>query len=156
MSAITKGQIKVIWSIWRRAIGLEADELYELIKREFGVERLHELSYREADELIRALRVATGKEVPGMASYAQRRAILNKMKRLGWDEGSLRKFMERVVGKSHIRFLTADDARKVLAGMTNIEKYNLVRKAMEKTGMSYRELKKKGLRELRRLAGVTV
>ncbi len=55
MKMISAKQIKVIWSIWS-VLKLDRDSLYEVINNLYGAEKMHRLTYIDAEDFIKAIK----------------------------------------------------------------------------------------------------
>lgn len=153
---ITPAQIKVIWSIWKARVGMPAAELYALVEHVYGAERLHDLSYDDAQTLIRDLRTKTGQEDPpaNRLTRWQRLQIERRAARLRISEGGLRVLCRRVTKREHWRWLDELEARSLIAALEHLERHNLIKAiiAAEQArgrALRHRDLKHLKMRELR-------
>ncbi len=121
---ITKQQKKVIWSIWKKGIGIPDDDvLYALIKQQTGKDHMSDMTQKEAEILIGTLRQKSEGSLQG-ATAAQMYRIREFVRQWHWSEAGLRKFLLRVTKKDKMLELTPQEARNVLAAMERIRAKN--------------------------------
>lgn len=119
-------QIKAIWALGKR-LGMDADDLHAMAYRFCGLESISALTGREAGRMIDELKVRAG-ERPGVPTHstgdaratgAQRRMIAMLTRDLGWMDKPerLRGFLRKYAGVDDVRFLTAQQASRVIDGL---------------------------------------
>lgn len=130
------GQIKAIWALGRR-LGMDADDLRGIAYRISGVESIKSLTSREAGRMIEELKLRAGEPAEmtagGAASKAtmqQRRMIDMLVRQMGWADQPerLRGYLRRMCDADDVRFLSPQQASKVINGL----------KAMQAGGRSER------------------
>jgi len=119
IEGIEQQQIKTIWAIARR-IGWGREEVYQTVRllfRKEGKKRLHDLSKADADFLIQEMRLVSGDEVPGKATYWQKKKIERMREELGWSEAHLHNFIRKVAGVARPEWLERWQARVVIGAL---------------------------------------
>ena len=118
---LTDRQKKCIYSIARKALGMEDGDLHALIYAMTGAERVRDLTRGQSKAVIDRL-----KDMAGQDSNVARRGkptprqldMINVLTRqLGWDDERQRKFLEARFQVSHLRFLDDKRAWKVIEAM---------------------------------------
>lgn len=118
------GQIKAIWALGRK-LGMDVDDLHAIAYRISGLESISALTGRQAGRMIDELKTRAG-EKPGVtgggagrATDAQQRMIAVLIRDLKWIDqpGRLRGFLRKYAGVDDARFLTAQQASRVIDGL---------------------------------------
>lgn len=121
---ITAAQKKIIWSIARKQLGIQRDELYAAIFGMFEAERMSALTYAQAELFIGELRRRAARLGPDVLTEPQYRKIMAMTRGFGWKPENLRTWLRRVAGVDEVRWLTVEQARNVITGLERILKYN--------------------------------
>lgn len=124
MYKASAGQIKAIWALGRK-LGMDADDLHAIAYRISGLESIRALTGREAGRMIDELKMRAGEKTnapiggEGRATGAQQRMIAVLIRDLKWldQPGRLRGFLRKYVGVDDVRFLTAQQASRVIDGL---------------------------------------
>lgn len=128
MKKIDPKQKRIIWALWKKELGYESDLLYARIFELYGVNHMSDLTYTQADAIIRDLRRVQLGLSHDRLSPDQYRAILSYASYLGWDDAHLQNYMLQQVGVEHIKWLTGHQARAILTGLEKIKQHNLKKK----------------------------
>ena len=121
---ISAAQKKIIWSIAKKELGIEKDNLYAAIFDMFEAERMSALTYSQAEVLIGELRRRTANLGPDKLTEPQYKKILAMVRKFGWTAEGLRNHLRRAAKVDDIRWLTVAQAREVITGLEKILKYN--------------------------------
>ena len=124
VKTITAAQKKIIWSIARKQLGIQRDELYAAIFGMFEAERMSALTYAQAELFIGELRRRVAGLGPDRLTEPQYRKIMAMTRSFGWKPENLRAWLHRVTGIEEVRWLTVEQARNVITGLERILKYN--------------------------------
>lgn len=124
MYKASAGQIKAIWALGRK-LGMDADDLHAIAYRISGLESIRALTGREAGRMIDELKMRAGEKTnapiggEGRATGAQQRMIAVLIRDLKWldQPGRLRGFLRKYAGVDDVRFLTAQQASRVIDGL---------------------------------------
>jgi phage gp16-like protein len=129
---ITRDQIKLIW-VLARQLGMESDELHEMVSVVTGKDSIKSLSVTEGAEVIEVLvraggrvkkkrkpRLALPPNVVELVTHKQTRLIKRLEKRLGWQDNPqrLKGFTKRIIKREGIR--TKQEAIKVIEGLKSM------------------------------------
>lgn len=129
---ITGEQIKLIW-VLARQLGLDSDELHEVVAGITGKHSIKTLSVVEGKDVIEALARAGGKvtkkrkprrdlplNVVEIVTPKQMRFIKYLEKKLGWNDNPerLKGFIKRTIKKEVVR--TKQEASKVIEGLKSM------------------------------------
>jgi phage gp16-like protein len=128
---ITRDQIKLIW-VLARQLGMESDELHEMVSVVTGKDSIKSLSVTEGTEVIEVLVRAGGRvkrrqprpalppNVVELVTHKQTRLIKRLEKKLGWQDNPqrLKGFTKRITKREGIR--TKQEAIKVIEGLKNM------------------------------------
>jgi phage gp16-like protein len=128
---ITRDQIKLIW-VLARQLGMESDELHEMVSVVTGKDSIKSLSVTEGMEVIEVLVRAGGRvkrrkprpalppNVVELVTHKQTRLIKRLEKKLGWQDNPqrLKGFTKRIIKREGIR--TKQEAIKVIEGLKNM------------------------------------
>lgn len=116
-------QKKIIWSLAKKGLSMESDDLYAMIMAMFSAERMSALTYYQAELLIKELR----RRIDGLGfdrlTPLQYRGIKRRATDLCWSGDGLKKFVKVETGVDNISWLTVAQARTVIAGMEKIKKW---------------------------------
>lgn len=118
------GQIKAIWALGKR-LGMDADDLHAIAYRISGLESISALTGREAGRMIDELKMRAGEKPnapcsgAGRLTAAQQRMIAVLIRDLRWIDqpGRLRGFLRKYAGVDDVRFLTVQQASRVIDGL---------------------------------------
>ncbi len=118
------GQIKKIWAMGKR-LGMDKEDLHAIAYRVSGNEHISTLTGREAGRMIDELKMRAGEKTnapiggEGRATGAQQRMIAVLIRDLKWIDqpGRLRGFLRKYAGADDVRFLTAQQASRVIDGL---------------------------------------
>jgi hypothetical protein len=128
---ISNDQKKIIWSIAKKQLGIGKDELYAAIFGMFEAERMSALTFSQAEIFIGELRRRAEHLGPDKLTEPQYRKIMAMVRNFGWKPEGLRTWLRRVTksedapqGIENVRWLTVEQARKVITGLEQILKYN--------------------------------
>ena len=124
VKTITAAQKKIIWSIARKQLGLQRDELYAAIFGMFEAERMSALTYTQAELFIGELRRRAAGLGSDRLTEPQYRKIMAMTRSFGWKPENLRAWLHRVTGIDEVRWLTVEQARNVITGLERIAQYN--------------------------------
>ena len=134
VAAKTPNQNRAIWGMAGR-IGLEVEELRDLVERETGQRRISTLSKSQAGAVIDALMGLSGdprspRRDANRASTRQVYMIRNIARGMGWGEGRLTGFLEKRWGASRPEWLRPDQAWKVIEALKAMVKREAERGAV--------------------------
>ncbi len=123
---ISAAQIKCLYALARKA-DLDDEQLHTFVKRVTGSDSIKALTLREGKNTIDYLQYAMGiKEPPpsDRATKAQQAMIHAMIQQLGWDDDPkrLRGFLEKRMGVSDIKFLTAKKTQACIEALKAILK----------------------------------
>lgn len=121
------GQIKAIWALGRK-LGMDADDLHAIAYRISGIESISSMTGREAGRMIDELKMRAGQKpnAPGSGAGrltdAQQRMISVLIRDLRWIDqpGRLRGFLRKYAGVDDVRFLTVQQASRVIDGLKSM------------------------------------
>jgi phage gp16-like protein len=129
---ITRDQIKLIW-VLARQLGMESDELHEMVSVVTGKDSIKSLSVTEGTEVIEVLVRAGGRvkkkrkprpalppNVVELVTHKQTRLMKRLEKKLGWQDNPqrLKGFTKRIIKREGIR--TKQEAIKVIEGLKSM------------------------------------
>jgi hypothetical protein len=121
MAAITQAQIKKLWAVSRET-GLDETLLHDLVWNITGKEHIPEMTKEEAIHVIDWIEEHKENR-PDMATKRQIWKIDQLSKELGWNEPKhLRGFLRKYAKVEHTRWLTKEQASKVIEGLKAILK----------------------------------
>lgn len=124
-TAITTKQRQKIYAM-KNALRIGEDELHDIVRGLTGCESIRELSGRQAIRVIDRLNVLAGveKDVPNRATEPQQFCILRLAREMGWagKPSRLRGFLEAKAGVSDVKFLSKDQARRIIEALKAIQK----------------------------------
>lgn len=118
-------QLRAIFALGRK-LDMDMEDLHGIAYRIGGVESLKSLTSREAGRMIDELRQRAGEpsRVPGSGSASratgpQQRMILALVREMGWADQPerLRGYLRRMCGADDVRFLTPQQASRVIDGL---------------------------------------
>lgn len=123
----SSAQLRAIFALGRK-LDMDTDDLHGIAYRIGGVESLRHLTAREAGHMIDELRRRAGEKPnelmsgPCRATSAQQRMIAVLTRDLRWMDqpGRLRGFLRKYAGVDDVRFLTVQQAGKVIDGLKAI------------------------------------
>ena len=120
------GQIKKIWAMGKR-LGMDKEDLHAIAYRVSGNEHISTLTGREAGRVIDELKryagdqdcIQTRSAGEGRLTDAQQRMIAVLIRDLKWldQPGRLSGFLRKYAGVDDVRFLTAQQASRVIDGL---------------------------------------
>ena len=134
---ITEGQTKLIWALARQ-LGMESDDLHELVSLTTGKDSIKALSTKEGADVIDNLVRAGGRvkrkrkprrdlppNVVELLTPKQARFIKYLEKKLGWQDSPerLKGFIKRSIKKEVVR--TKREAMKVIEGLKSMAEREL-------------------------------
>lgn len=121
MAEITQAQIKKLWAV-SKELGLDSKLLHDLVWDQTGKEHIPEMTKEEAIKVIDWLE-RHKEDRPGMATNRQLWKINQLTQQLGWkDPQNLRGFLRKYAKVEHTRWLTKEQASKVIEGLKAILK----------------------------------
>lgn len=117
---MSNGQMRMIYALARQA-GMDNDTLHDMAMGITGKESLSAMSAAEGARVIDRLKAYLGAngDIPNRATQKQQWLICRIEAEIGWKNAPnrLRGLIQRVAGVSDARFLTVDQARKVIEAL---------------------------------------
>lgn len=117
---MSNGQMRMIYALARQA-GMDNDTLHDMAMGITGKESLSAMSAAEGAQVIDRLKAYLGAngDIPNRATQKQQWLIRRIEAEIGWKNAPnrLRGLIHRVAGVSDARFLTVDQARKVIEAL---------------------------------------
>lgn len=135
-------QMRAIFALGKK-LGMDTDDLHAIAYRIGGVESLKSLTAREAGRMIDELRRRAGEPVrgpgtgsPSRATGPQQRMIYALTREMGWADQPerLRGYLRRCSGAEDVRFLTPQQASRVIDGLKAMRDGGRVERKREVSG----------------------
>lgn len=115
---MTEKQRKLLFVLARKR-GMDTEVLHSYIETQTGKKSITEVTKEEASGLIEGLEEKQ-KTPKGKVSQKQLKYMKGLAEKLGWEERTLNRFIEKQYGISNSHWLTSKQGAKVIEGLKKI------------------------------------